>query len=75
MPNLSTTIVKVQLPIATTGDAMLCLVYDKDRRHQVQQEIPQRTRDLLKGDSRGFFDATWDGKVWHIGKRLPEQFW
>lgn len=70
------TIVKVQTPLATNrADKSLCLVYDKERTHQVEQPIPPKARDAMRGDDRAFFEAQFRDKTWIINKRVPEQFW
>lgn len=70
------TIVKVQVPLATTRpDKSVCLVYDKSQKHIVEQRIPQKARDAMKGDARAFFEASLDAGEWRIYKRVPEQFW
>lgn len=73
--NPRTQIVKVQVPLVTSGDPSLCLVYDRDRKHYVEQAIPQKARDALKGDARAFFEATFFDGEWHLYRRAPEQFW
>ena len=70
-----TTIVKVQLPITSNGTNPLPLVYDKHMAHQIQQPIERKTYDALKGDVKGYFQATFNGEVWIVGKRVPGQLW
>lgn len=68
-------IVKVQLNTPIRVDSV-ARVYDKDGKHRVSQPVTQKTRDALKGDTRAFFEGTFnDDGYWELGKRLPEQFW
>lgn len=70
------TIVKVQIPLWTNRtDKSLCLVYDKERVHQVEQPIPPKAREAMRGDKRAFFEAHFHDKAWVINKRVPEQLW
>jgi len=72
---LPNAIVKVQLPLASSDPNPLPLIYDKEMAHPVQQPINSKTLAALNGDVKGYFQATFDGDVWIIGKRLPDQLW
>lgn len=72
-------IVKVQLPIVSTGDAGV-LVYNEDR--SVMQELPMRSKKELKhlqkmlGDyPKGYFYAKFDGKGLILTGEAPWQEW
>lgn len=77
MATIHTVIVKVQVPLAVSDSIgqKTCLVYDRERKHVIQQPISQRTLDLMKGDVRAFFEATWGDNTWVMTRRVPEQFW
>ena len=67
-------IVKVQVPVI--GDQRMCLVYDKARKHQMQQPLVNYVRDALGGDLKGYFMAAWSSVVgWGIGERVADQDW
>ncbi len=67
-------IVKVQIPLA--GDRRIGLVYDKARKHMIEQPILEDTRKALKGDLKGYFRAAWSSVVgWGISERVPDQDW
>lgn len=72
-------IVKVQLPLFTTGEIM-ALVYNEDR--SVMQELPMRNKKELKelrerlGDEmKGYFYAKFEGKGLILTAEAPWQNW
>ena len=68
-------IVKVQTPLFTTDPVIPALVYDARQTHLVQQPLDESTRAQLRGDIKAFFEASWDGNYWVIGKRVGYQDW
>jgi hypothetical protein len=66
-------IVKIQVP--PSGRLDLALVHAEDDAHVIEQAIPPEVGAALKGDSKGFFEAEWTGKLWTIGKRVSAQSW
>jgi len=71
-------IVKVQLPVSTSGVANpQPLIYDKYKRHSVMQPIDLGTKRALRGDMKGYFRAEWVERVqqWFIAERVADQEW
>jgi hypothetical protein len=66
-------IVKIQVP--SSGKLSEALVYAEDQGHLIEQAIPPEVGAALKGDSTGYFEAQWTGKLWTIGKRVAAQSW
>jgi hypothetical protein len=56
MNKLKTTIVKVQLPLFTTGEAE-ALVYDKSRRNHGFMPIDEFLLEAMGGELKKFFHA------------------
>jgi hypothetical protein len=73
MPNTHTaklTIVKVQLPVATTGSPEQMLIYDKSRRYQVEVQASKQPEAYKlmadTGEMKAFMYANLVNKVWII---------
>lgn len=66
-------IVKVQLPLFPP-DSLDALIYDKRHKHMTQTPVPG-VRRKMGSSMKAFFHATWDGKAWLIGERVPDQSW
>lgn len=65
------TIVKVR----AHGTGAMAIINDKDSQHVTLQSLEPKTRNAMRGDTRVFFSAMFEGDRWTIGKRLAEQFW
>ncbi len=79
-PTTRRVIVKVQLPLASSGGKGGVLVYNKSR--SFMQELPLRSRRELKelqsaiGDEmKGYFYAIYDGKGLILTDVAPWQSW
>jgi hypothetical protein len=72
--NSKSRVVKVQIPLA--GEP-ICLVYGENHSNMRQQTITPKNLKDLKGDIKGYFEATLNDEtdVWDIGKRVNEQDW
>jgi hypothetical protein len=70
-------LVKVQTPQMTSDPEALALVYDKDRKWLVQQQLDDATKDAMGADAKAFFEAEYQPTVgrWKIGKRVNDQDW
>jgi hypothetical protein len=66
-------IVKIQVP--PSGRLDRAMVYAEDQGHLIEQTVPPHVGAALKGDSKGFFEAEWTGRIWTIGKRVGAQSW
>jgi hypothetical protein len=67
-------IVKVQVPLV--GDTSMCLVYDKARKHMVQQPLLRDVEKQLNGDAKGYFKGAWSSIVgWGLSERVADQDW
>lgn len=67
-------IVKVQIPLFTTDPQPSALIYDKAKRHYILQPLDD-VLALMGGDIKAFFEATWNGQQWQLGKRVGDQGW
>jgi hypothetical protein len=67
-------IVKVQIPLA--GEP-ICLVYSENHSDMRQQTITPKNLKDLRGDMKGYFEATLNDKTdaWDIGKRVNDRDW
>ena len=53
----------------------VCLVYDHNRRHIVEQPLPEDIRKALKGDPKGYFQSRVAGMEWGISERVANENW
>jgi hypothetical protein len=77
---MTTKIVKVLVPstLAPAGGQIVpYVVYAKGRRHMAKQTVTRATSAALGRDNEGYFEATYNGHVWRIGRRVaaPEDPW
>lgn len=72
-----TTIVKVTkiFGVDETAFHAMFRVEDKGGVLVIDQPIPPKAREAMRGDDRAFFEAHFQDKAWVINKRVPEQFW
>jgi hypothetical protein len=70
-------LVKVQIAQATSDPEAPALVYDKDRKRLVQQQLDKATKDAMGTDGRAFFEAEYQPAIscWKIGERVSDQDW
>lgn len=70
-----TEIVKVQVPLASSGPHPLALVYPKARAPESLLRITPEITAALAGDPKGYFEAEFIDGQWVIGRRVGEQPW
>jgi hypothetical protein len=72
-------IVKVQVPLEVIGgiaDPRDCLIYDRARKHMTRQLLNKSVITALRGNQKGYFEASWDVSTgWVIGERVEDQAW
>lgn len=68
-------IVKVQVPLFSTGPSADCLVYAKGRKGMTEQRVSEHVKEALAGQPKGFFEGTFRGASWEIGRRVDDQNW
>ncbi|KRR21377.1 hypothetical protein CQ14_06925 [Bradyrhizobium lablabi] len=70
-------IVKVQTTLASSDPEALALVYDKDRKWLVHQQLDDTTQDAMGTDVKAFFEAEYLSMAgcWKIGKRVNDRDW
>ena len=68
-------IMKVQIPLA--GEPICACVQQEPLQEMRQQTITPKNFNELKGDIKGYFEATLNNETdaWDIGKRVNEQDW
>ena len=69
--------VKVQTTQVISDPEALALVYDKDRKWLVQQQLDDATKDAIGSDAKAFFEAEYQPTIgcWKIGKRVSDRDW
>lgn len=76
---MTTTIVKVQRPLASNAVNPPWLVYDRNRKHQetiIPALIPSHVIKAMGDNPKGYFMAAWsNGEGWLFGDRAADQEW
>ena len=68
-----TEIVKVQVPVAGNGSA---LIYDKARKHMAQRKLMSHEKILMGNALKAYFYGAWSSVVgWGLSSRAPDQEW
>jgi hypothetical protein len=79
MPAIQQTyIVKVQVALASNASPPWpALIYAQNRTFIRQQNLPKKVWDVLNGDLKGYFKATFDHDKdsWDFGERVKDQPW
>lgn len=70
---MSTEVVKVQRPLASSGGERLWLIYDVEKEHIEQKQeamISSEIRTLMGNRDKIYLLASWTGKGWVL---LPQE--
>lgn len=68
-------IVKIQLPLHTTEDQPLALIYTEDRSLHIYAPVTDELKEAVGDDMRAFFSARIVGDQFEVIEKLEEQGW
>lgn len=69
-----TVIVKVQVPLMTTGEPE-ALIYDRKRTFTLFSPVTKTIRDAMNGSPKCYFEATYDGTTIDLKRVVDDQPW
>lgn len=68
-------IVKIQIPLRTTEDEPMALIYTEDRSLDMLAPISDELTEAMDGEALAFFTARIVGDQFEVLEKLEEQGW